>query len=204
MDSSLKKTRTIAVSRTKRMRRWASHWLAVENPIRERVNRSGKRKGQAMRKNTICLWYDKDAEAAARFYAATFPDSAVSAVFHAPTDYPGGKKGDVLTVNFTVLGIPCLGLNGGPVFRHSEAFSFQIATDNQEETDRYWNAIVGNGGQESECGWCKDRWGLSWQITPRALTDALAAGGDVAKRAFQAMMPMKKIDVAAIEAAVRG
>ncbi len=155
-------------------------------------------------KNTICLWYDHDAEAAARFYAATFPDSSVNAVHRAPSDYPGGKKGDVLTVDFTVLGIPCMGLNGGPTFKHNESFSFQIATDNQEETDRYWNAIVGNGGQESQCGWCKDKWGISWQITPRALTDALAAGGEVAKRAFAAMMPMKKVDVAAIEAAVRG
>ena len=157
-----------------------------------------------MSKNTICLWYDKDAEAAARFYAATFPDSAVGAVHHAPSDYPGGKEGDVLTVEFTVLGIPCLGLNGGPVFKHNEAFSFQIATEDQEETDRYWNAIVGNGGQESQCGWCKDKWGISWQITPRVLTDALAAGGDEAKRAFDAMMEMGKIDVAAIEAARRG
>ena len=137
-----------------------------------------------MSKNTICLWYDKDAEAAARFYAATFPDSAVGAVHHAPSDYPSGKEGDVLTVEFTVLGIPCLGLNGGPVFKHNEAFSFQIATEDQEETDRYWNAIVGNGGQESQCGWCKDKWGISWQITPRVLTDALAVGGDEAKRAF--------------------
>jgi predicted 3-demethylubiquinone-9 3-methyltransferase (glyoxalase superfamily) len=155
-------------------------------------------------KNTICLWYDHDAEAAARFYAATFPDSSVVAVHRAPSDYPGGKAGHVLTVDFTVVGIPCLGLNGGPTFKHNEAFSFQIATDNQEETDRYWNAIVGNGGQESQCGWCKDKWGLSWQITPRVLTEALATGGDVAKRAFKAMMPMKKIDVAAIEAAKRG
>jgi predicted 3-demethylubiquinone-9 3-methyltransferase (glyoxalase superfamily) len=155
-------------------------------------------------KNTICLWFDKDAQDAARFYADTFPDSQVMAVHHAPTDYPGGKKGDVLTVEFTVLGIPCLGLNGGPVFRHSEAFSFQIATEDQGETDHYWEAIVGNGGQESECGWCKDRWGLSWQITPRILMDALAAGGDEAKRAFSAIMTMKKIDVAAIEAARRG
>jgi predicted 3-demethylubiquinone-9 3-methyltransferase (glyoxalase superfamily) len=157
-----------------------------------------------MSKNTICLWYDKDAEAAARFYAATFPDSAVGAVQHAPSDYPGGKEGDVLTVEFTVIGILCLGLNGGPVFEHNEAFSFQIATEDQEETDRYWNAIVGNGGQESQCGWCKDKWGISWQITPRVLTDALAAGGDEAKRAFDAMMGMKKIDIAAIEAARRG
>ena len=155
-------------------------------------------------KNTICLWYDKDAEAAARFYAETFPESAVKAVHRAPTDYPSGKAGDVLTVEFTVLGIPCLGLNGGPMFKHSEAFSFQVATDDQEETDRYWNAIVGNGGQESACGWCRDRWGLSWQITPRVLTDALAVGGEEAKRAFQAMMHMRKIDVAAIEAARRG
>jgi predicted 3-demethylubiquinone-9 3-methyltransferase (glyoxalase superfamily) len=155
-------------------------------------------------KNTVCLWFDKDALDAARFYAATFPESEVIAVHTAVADYPGGKKGDVLTVEFTVAGIPCLGLNGGLVFRHSEAFSFQIATDNQEETDRYWNAIVGNGGEESACGWCKDRWGLSWQITPRALTDALAAGGDEAKRAFEAMMTMRKIDVAAIEAARRG
>ncbi len=155
-------------------------------------------------KNTICLWYDKDAEAAARFYAATFPDSEVTAVHKAPADYPSGKKGDVLTVQFTVFGIPCLGLNGGTAFRQTEAFSFQIATDDQEETDRYWNAIVGNGGQESACGWCKDRWGLSWQITPRVLTDALAAGGDEARRAFEAMMDMKKIDVARIAAARKG
>ncbi len=155
-------------------------------------------------KNTICLWFDKDAQEAARFYAATFPDSRVTAVHQAPSDYPSGKKGDVLTVEFTVLGIPCLGLNGGPMFQHTEAFSFQVATDTQEETDRYWNAIVGNGGAESACGWCKDRWGLSWQITPRALTDALSAGGAEAKRAFDAMMTMKKIDVAAIEAARRG
>jgi len=155
-------------------------------------------------KNTICLWYDKDAEAAARFYAATFPDSKVTAVGKAPGDFPGGKAGDVLTVAFTVLGVPCLGLNGGPTFKHSEAFSFQVATENQEETDRYWNAIVGNGGQESECGWCKDRWGVSWQITPRTLSEALAAGGAEAKRAFDAMMTMKKIDVAKIDAARRG
>ncbi|CAO3357391.1 VOC family protein [Azospirillum palustre] len=158
----------------------------------------------AVAKTTICLWFDKDAEAAARFYAETFPDSAVTAVHRAPADYPSGKAGDVLTVEFTVAGLPCLGLNGGPVFKHSEAFSFQIATDDQEETDRYWTAIVGNGGQESACGWCKDRWGISWQITPRVLTDALAAGGEEAKRAFEAMMGMTKIDVAAIEAARRG
>jgi predicted 3-demethylubiquinone-9 3-methyltransferase (glyoxalase superfamily) len=155
-------------------------------------------------KNTICLWFDKDALEAARFYVATFPDSEVTAVFKAPSDYPSGKEGDVLTVNFTVLGIPCLGLNGGPQFTQSEAFSFQIATDSQDETDRYWNAIVGNGGIESACGWCKDRWGVSWQITPRVLTEALAAGGNEARRAFQAMLSMQRIDVAAIEAARRG
>jgi predicted 3-demethylubiquinone-9 3-methyltransferase (glyoxalase superfamily) len=155
-------------------------------------------------KNTICLWYEKEAEAAARFYAETFPDSALIAVHRAPSDYPSGKAGDVLTVRFTVAGIPCIGLNGGPAFKHTEAFSFQITTDDQQETDRYWNAIVGNGGSESACGWCRDKWGVSWQITPRALTDALAAGGAEAKRAFEAMMGMKKIDVAAIEAARRG
>ncbi len=158
----------------------------------------------ALAKNTICLWFDTEAEAAARFYAETFPDSAVTAVRRAPADYPSGKAGDVLTVEFTVAGIPCIGLNGGPAFRQSEAFSFQIATDDQAETDRYWNAIVGNGGQESACGWCKDRWGVSWQITPRALTDAMAAGGEEWRRAFAAMMTMRKIDVAAIEAARRG
>ncbi len=155
-------------------------------------------------KNTVCLWYEKDAETAARFYAEVFPESSVGAVHHAPGDYPSGKAGDVLTVDFIVAGIPCLGLNGGPVFRHNESFSFQIATDDQDETDRYWNAIVGNGGQESECGWCKDKWGISWQITPRVLTEAMAAGGAEAKRAFEAMMTMRKIDVAAIEAARRG
>ena len=152
-------------------------------------------------KNTICLWFNKNAEDAARFYAATFPDSKVTAVHKAPSDYPSGKAGDVLTVDFTVCGIPCIGLNGGPVFKHSEAFSFQIATDSQEETDRYWNAIVGNGGRESACGWCKDKWGINWQITPRVLTEAMAAGGEEAKRAFAAMMTMTKIDVAAIKAA---
>jgi predicted 3-demethylubiquinone-9 3-methyltransferase (glyoxalase superfamily) len=157
-----------------------------------------------MAKNTICVWYDKDAEAAARFYAETFPDSAVGSVHRAPSDYPSGKKGDALVVNFTVVGIACIGLNGGPAFKHSEAFSFQIATEDQEETDRYWNAIVGNGGQESACGWCKDKWGINWQITPRVLTEALAIGGDEAKRAFEAMMTMRKIDVAAIERARRG
>ncbi len=156
-------------------------------------------------KNTICLWYDRDAEAAARFYAKTFPDSSVGAVTRAPADFPSGKAGDVLTVEFTVMGIPCLGLNGGPAFKQSEAFSFQISTADQAETDRYWNAIVGNGGVESQCGWCKDRWGVSWQITPLALTRALADPDPAAaKRAFEAMMPMQKIDIAVIEAARRG
>lgn len=157
-----------------------------------------------MAKNTICLWFDKDAEEAARFYAKTFPDSVVGAVVRAPGDYPDGKQGEVLVVDFTVAGVSCVGLNGGPMFKHSEAFSFQISTEDQAETDRYWDAIVGNGGQESECGWCKDKWGLSWQITPRVLMDAMKAGGAEAKRAFDAMMTMKKIDVAAIEAARRG
>ena len=157
-----------------------------------------------MAKNTICLWSENDAEAAARFYAKTFPGSAVGAIFRAPSEYPAGKQGDVLTVEFTVAGVACLGLNGGAAIKHNEAFSFQIATDDQEETDRYWNAVVGNGGQESMCGWCTDRWGISWQITPRVLTEALAAGGGEAKRAFEAMMKMKKIDVATIVAARRG
>jgi len=156
-------------------------------------------------RNTICLWFDHEAEEAARFYAQVFPDSSVGAVHRAPGDYPDGKQGDALTVEFTVLGIPCLGLNGGPAFKHSEAFSFQVATQDQAETDRYWNAIVGNGGQESQCGWCKDKWGLSWQITPVVLTQAYtSADPAAAKRAFDAMMTMRKIDVAAIEAAMRG
>lgn len=160
--------------------------------------------GAATPKSTVCLWFDREAEAAARFYAATFPDSHVGAVHRAPADYPSGRAGDVLTVEFTVAGIPCLGLNGGPTFPQSEAFSFQIATDDQAETDRYWDAILGNGGQESACGWCRDRWGVNWQITPRALTQAIAAGGDAAKRVFEAMMSMRKIDIAAIEAARHG
>ena len=156
-------------------------------------------------KNTICLWFDQDAEDAARFYAKTFPDSAVGKVFRAPGDYPSGKQGDALTVDFTVCGIPCMGINGGPTFKQTEAFSFQIATDDQAETDRLWNAIVGNGGQESACGWCKDKWGLSWQITPRALLDAITdADPAAARRAFDAMMTMRKIDIATIEAARRG
>ena len=157
-----------------------------------------------MAKNTLCLWYDKDAEEAARFYAATFPDSAVLGVHRAPADFPGGQQGQVLTVDFTVCGVACMGLNGGTAFSHSEAFSFQIATEDQAETDRYWNAIIDNGGAASDCGWCKDKWGLSWQITPRVLTEAMAEGGEVARRAFAAMMTMQKIDVAAIEAARRG
>ncbi|APW42078.1 VOC family protein [Rhodoferax saidenbachensis] len=156
-------------------------------------------------KNTICIWYEGGAVEAATFYAKTFPDSAVGAVYYAPGDYPDGKQGNVLTVEFTVMGIPCLGLNGGPMFKHSEAFSFQVATDDQAETDRLWNAIVGNGGQESACGWCKDRWGLSWQITPRALMAAISDPNPAAaKRAFDAMMQMGKIDIATIEAARRG
>ena len=155
-------------------------------------------------RNTICIWYDGEAEEAARFYAKVFPDSAVHAVHRAPGDFPSGKEGDVLVVHFTVLGIPCMGLNGGPAFPQSEAFSFQIATEDQEETDRYWNAIIDNGGLASACGWCKDRWGVSWQITPRVLTEAMAVGGAEAKRAFEAMMTMGKIDIAAIEAARRG
>lgn len=156
-------------------------------------------------KNTVCIWYDGGAEEAANFYAKTFPDSTVDAVHRAPGDYPNGKQGDVLTVQFTVMGIPCLGLNGGPTFKHTEAFSFQVATDTQEETDRLWEAIIGNGGQASQCGWCRDKWGLSWQITPRVLTAAISNPDPAAaKRAFQAMMQMAKIDIAAIEAAVRG
>ncbi|WP_111415062.1 VOC family protein [Billgrantia lactosivorans] len=158
-----------------------------------------------MAKNTICLWYDGAAEEAARFYAETFPDSSLDAVHRAPGDYPAGKEGSVLTVEFTVLGVACLGLNGGPMFKHSEAFSFQVATEDQEETDRYWNAIVGNGGEESQCGWCKDKWGISWQITPIALTKAFTSPDRAAaKRAFEAMMTMQKIDIAKIEAAFRG
>lgn len=156
-------------------------------------------------KNTICLWYERDAEEAARFYAKIFPDSSIGAAHRAPGDFPSGKQGDVLTIEFTVMGIPCLGLNGGPEFKHNEAFSFLVATEDQAETDRYWNAIVGNGGQESECGWCKDKWGVSWQITPITLIKAYTSSDrSAAKRAFDAMMTMKKIDIAVIEAAVRG
>jgi predicted 3-demethylubiquinone-9 3-methyltransferase (glyoxalase superfamily) len=156
-------------------------------------------------KNTVCLWYDHDALDAAQFYAKTFPDSSVGAVYRAPGDYPAGKEGDVLTVEFKVMGIPCIGLNGGPEFKHDEAFSFQVATDDQAETDRLWNAIVSNGGQESACGWCKDKWGVSWQITPRVLMEAITDRDPAAaKRAFNAMMEMGKIDIAKIEAARRG
>ncbi len=155
-------------------------------------------------KNIICIWYDRDAEEAANFYASLFPDSSVNAVFRAPSDFPSGKAGDVLTVYFTVAGIPCIGINGGPAFPQSEAFSMQIATGDQAETDRYWNAIVSNGGAESACGWCKDKWGVNWQITPRTLTDGLLAGGGEARRTFEAMMEMGKIDVARIDAARRG
>jgi 2-polyprenyl-6-hydroxyphenyl methylase/3-demethylubiquinone-9 3-methyltransferase len=156
-------------------------------------------------KNTICLWFNGDAAEAAEFYAKTFPDSAVGKIYRAPGDYPSGTQGDVMMLEFTVMGIPCIGLNGGPAFKHSEAFSFQVATDDQAETDRYWNAIVSNGGQESACGWCKDKWGLSWQITPRALMEAVAdPDRAAAKRAFEAMMQMGKIDIATIEAARRG
>ena len=155
-----------------------------------------------LNKNTICLWFDHEAEQAARFYAQTFPDSAVGAVHRAPADFPGGTAGQILTVEFTVCGVHCLGINGGSAFKHSEAFSFQIATDDQAETDRYWSAIVGNAGAESACGWCKDKWGISWQITPRVLTNAMAQGGAVAQRAFAAMMTMRKIDIAQIENAI--
>jgi len=156
-------------------------------------------------KNTICLWYDRAALDAAKFYAATFPDSSVDAIHHSPGDYPSGKQGDVLTVEFTVMGIPCIGLNGGPAFQHDEAFSFQVATDDQAETDRLWNAIIDNGGQASACGWCKDRWAVSWQITPRVLIAAVTnPDRKAAKRAFDAMMEMSKIDIATIEAALRG
>ena len=173
-------------------------WQAILDNFRKYVE------ARVVAKNTICLWFDKDAESAARFYAATFPASSVGSIHRAPSDYPAGKAGDVLTVEFTVAGVHCLGINGGPMFKHNEAFSFQIATETQEETDRLWKAIVGNGGQESACGWCKDKWGINWQITPRVLTEAIAAGGAEAKRVFDAMMEMKKIDVAAIEAARRG
>ena len=154
---------------------------------------------------TLCLWYNHDASEAAEFYARTFPGSSVNATQKAPTDYPDGKAGDVLVVEFTVLGLKCIGLNGGPQFKHNEAFSFQVATRDQEETDRYWNAIVGGGGQESQCGWCKDKWGVSWQITPRVLTDAMShADSATRQRVFSAMMKMKKIDIAAIEKALAG
>jgi predicted 3-demethylubiquinone-9 3-methyltransferase (glyoxalase superfamily) len=152
----------------------------------------------------LCLWYDGDAEDAARFYAATFPDSAVGAIWRAPADNPGTQAGTAMVVEFTVLGLPCMGLNGGPGHPHSEAFSFVVPTESQEDTDRYWHAIVGNGGREQACGWCVDRWGVRWQITPRVLSEAVAAGGERGRRAFEAMLPMRKIDIAAIEAAIAG
>jgi predicted 3-demethylubiquinone-9 3-methyltransferase (glyoxalase superfamily) len=155
-------------------------------------------------KNVVCLWYEGGAEEAARFYAETFPDTEVGAVHRAPGDYPDGKRGDALTVDFTVMGIPCIGLNGGPAFKHTEAFSFQVMTEDQAETDRYWDALTGNGGEESMCGWCKDKWGISWQISPRVLTEAVMAGGDRGARAFETMKTMRKIDHAKIEVAIRG
>ena len=156
-------------------------------------------------KASNCIWYDNGAEEAAKFYASVFPDSSVGAVHRAPRDNPSGKEGAVLTVEFTVCGIPCLGLNGGPHFKPSEAFSFQVATEDQAETDRLWNAIVDNGGLESDCGWCKDQWGVSWQITPRMLIESLADTDRArAKRVFDAMMTMKKIDIATLEKARRG
>ncbi|HEY0863301.1 MAG TPA: VOC family protein [Lacunisphaera sp.] len=161
-------------------------------------------KSQKTPPNTICIWYDKDALKAAKFYASVFPNSKVTAIHKAPGDFPGGKKGQVLTVQFTVLGIPCLGLNGGTAFKQTEAFSFQVATDTQKQTDTYWNKIIKHGGKPSYCGWCKDKWGVNWQITPRVLTDAMAAGGKTAQRAFAAMMDMDKIDIAKIKAAIRG
>ena len=153
-------------------------------------------------KNKICLWYENDAEAAANFYASIFPDSKIIRIVHAPADYPGGREGDVITVEFSVFGVQCIGLNGGSFYKQNEAFSFQVATENQEETDKYWNAIISNGGSESVCGWCKDRWGVSWQISPRILTEAIASGGEIAKRAFYAMIEMKKIDISVIEKAI--
>lgn len=157
-----------------------------------------------MSKATLCLWFDGTAEEAAQFYARTFPDSSVGNVHRAPGDFPSGQQGDVLTVEFTVLGLNCVGLNGGPAFKPNEAFSLQVATESQDETDRYWDAIVNHGGEESACGWCRDKWGFFWQITPRVLTDAMAAGGETARRAFAAMMTMRKIDIAAIERAIAG
>src|SRR5712675_2238422 len=186
---------------------WSCRDAGCSNVLWPRTNRHRRPvrlKERPMNKNTICLWYNHDAEEAARSYAKTFPNSSVDSIHRAPSDFPGGKAGQVLTVQFTVCGVPCIGLNGGDMFKQSEAFSFQIATDTQEETDRYWNAIVSNGGEQKWCGWCKDRWGIFWQITPRVLTDAMAAGGDEAKGVFTAMMEMDKIDIAKIEAARRG
>lgn len=179
-------------------------WQAILDSFKRYVENAGELALQAIPRSRVCLMLDKGAEQAANFYAEIFPNSSIGAIHRAPSDYPSGRAGDVLSIEFTVLGIPCLGVNGGSYFKHSEAFSFQVATDTQEETDRYWDAIVKNGGQESMCGWCKDKWGVSWQITPRTLTAAMSKGGDEAKRVFDAMMKMKKIDVAAIEAARKG
>ncbi len=174
-------------------------WMAILENFRRHVETD---RTHVTPDNTVCLMFERDAEAAARFYTGLFANSHLNQISRAPADYPGGKQGDVLVVNFTVAGVACMAINGGPYFKHSEAFSFQIATDSQEETDRYWNAIIDNGGSASDCGWCKDRWGISWQITPRLLTDALALGGDTAQRAFAAMMQMQKIDIATIQAAI--
>lgn len=151
-----------------------------------------------------CLWFDKDGEEAARFYAETFPDTRIDAIHRSPGDYPSGRKGDVLTIEMHILGMPFLLLNGGPEFEFDEAVSFQVATEDQAETDRYWNAITGNGGRASMCGWCEDRFGLSWQITPKRLTEYMAKGGETAERAFKAMMTMQKIDIATLDRAVAG
>ena len=170
--------------------------LSFQHLLREKENLN-------MIKNKICLWYEDEALEAAQFYCSIFPDSHVKSIHYAPVDYPGGKSGDIITVEFTIFGIACVGLNGGPFYKHSEAFSFQIATETQEETDKYWNSLVENGGSESVCGWCKDRWGVSWQISPRVLTEAISGGGALSKRVFAEMITMKKIDIARIENAIK-